>query len=193
MKTVPVILAAVSLAGCVSFGAKPPKSLLTLNPAATVTAGADRRAGPGETLTILFPSVPAPISNMRVPVYDGATAIAYVKDAQWVDTPSRMFQRLLSETVAASTGRVVLDLRQYTADPGTRVSGVLQKFGIDAGTNEAVVVYDALLQRPGGGGVETRRFEARAPVGAINATNAGAALNRAANSVAAEAAAWVAR
>ena len=36
-------------------------------------------------------------------------SVAYVKDAQWVEAPQRLFQRLLSETVAAKTPLVVLD------------------------------------------------------------------------------------
>ncbi len=184
-----LVLLALPLAGCISFGAKPPKSLLTLTPATTVTANAVRTAGPGETITILHPSAPAAISNNRVPVYDGAANLAYVKDALWVDSPARLFQRLLSETVAAKTGRVVLDLRQYTVDPGTRLSGSLVNFGIDPNAMQAVVTYDGILAK--GAGVETRRFESRVPVAAIEANAAGAALNQAANNVAAEIAGWV--
>jgi cholesterol transport system auxiliary component len=53
-----------------------------------------------------------------------------------------------------------------------------------------VVVYDGVLAR-GPDAVESRRFEARVPVAAIDAASAPDALNRAANQVAAEIAAWV--
>ncbi|MDB5700653.1 MAG: transporter [Sphingomonadales bacterium] len=183
-------VAALALSGCISFGPKPPKTLLTLVPASTVTANSARQAGPGQTVTILYPTAPAAISVPRVPVYDGNGTITYVKGVAWNDTPSHLFQNLLSEVVAAKTGKVVVDVRQYTIDPGTRVSGQLVKFGIDAQAMQAVVIYDAILIRAGGSGIETRRFEARAPVGSVE-TGAGTALNEAANSVALQVAGWV--
>jgi cholesterol transport system auxiliary component len=54
---------------------------------------------------------------------------------------------------------------------------------------EAVVVYDAALAR--GEGVQTRRFVARAPLAVVDAPSAAAALNLAANQVAADVAAWI--
>ena len=177
------------LAGCVSLGGKPPKQLLTLNAYQQVAAGVTRTAGPGQTVTIFNPTAPAAIVAPRVPVFRGGVAIAYVKDAAWVDSPVRLFQRLLSETVAAKTGKIVLDLRQYTADPGLRVQGNLQMFGIDEGKGEAVVIYDAVIARANA--IDSRRFEARVPVGVIDANSVGPALNEAANKVAADVADWV--
>ena len=63
-------------------------------------------------------------------------------------------------------------------------------FGLDADASEAVVIYDAILAR-GADAVESRRFEARVPVAAIDAASAPDALNRAANQVAVDVAAWV--
>jgi cholesterol transport system auxiliary component len=183
-------VAALSLSGCISFGAKPPKTLLTLVPSVTVAPNTVHQAGPGKTVTILYPTAPAAISVTRLPVYDSNGMITYVKDIAWNDTPSHLFQNLMSEVVAAKTGKVVVDVRQYTVDPGTRVSGTLVKFGIDAQAMQAVVVFDAILLRAGDTAIETRRFEARAPVGAIE-TGAGAALNMAANDAALQVAAWV--
>jgi cholesterol transport system auxiliary component len=188
----PIFAAAIafSLGGCVSFGPKAPKSLVTLTPATTVAAATTRSAAPGQTITILFPTAPAAIGSTRIPVYAGAGPLSYVADIAWNDAPVRLFQRLLSETVAAKTGKVVLDLRQYTLDPGLRVSGQLQQFGIDSTRNEAVVTYDAIIAREGGG-IDTRRFESRVPVTAIDAASIGLPLNQAANTVAAEVAAWI--
>ena len=177
------------LSGCISFGAKPPKSLLTLKSEATVAADAVRRAGAGQAITILTPSTPATLAAPRIPVYQRGVAIAYVKDALWVDAPSRLFQQLLSETVGAKTNHIVLDQRQYSADPGIRLNGQLQSFGIDADTNEAVVVYDAFIAR--GDALETRRFEARQPVALIDPANAATALNVAANAIAVQVAGWI--
>jgi len=183
-------VAALALAGCVSFGPKAPKSLITLTPATTVTVGSTRTAASGQTITILYPSAPVAIGGTRIPVYAGNGPVTYVFDVAWNDTPAHLFQRLLSETVAAKTGKIVLDLRQYTLDPGLRVAGQLQQFGIDSTRNEAVVTYDAVISREGGG-VETRRFESRVAVTAIDAANVALPLNQAANNVAAEVAAWI--
>lgn len=177
------------LAGCISFGAKPPKQLMTLSATDKVATGVTRTAAAGQTVTILSPSVPAAIAATRVPVYSSGIAIAYVKDAIWIDSPARLFQRLLSETVAAKTGRIVLDVRQYTTDPGLRVQGSLLMFGIDEATSEAVVTYDAVIAR--GSGLDSRRFEARVPVSIIDATTVGPALNDAANKVTADVATWI--
>ena len=177
------------LAGCISFGGKPPKSLLNLTSDASIDVGTVRTAAPGQAITILMPTASTAIAAPRIPVYEGGVAIAYVKDAVWVDTPARLFQHLLSETVAAKTGKIVLDLRQYTTDPGLRIQGTLQMFGIDADKSQAVVTYDAVITR--GTSLETRRFEARVPVAVIDAPSAGAALSRASNAVAVEVADWV--
>jgi hypothetical protein len=48
------------------------------------------------------------------------------------EMPSELFARLVSETIAATTGRVVLDPKQFTFDPGQRLTGTLQRFGLDA-------------------------------------------------------------
>jgi cholesterol transport system auxiliary component len=184
------IALALGLTACVSFGAKPPKSLITLTPAVTVPIATTRSAAPGQTVTILYPTAPAAILTTRVPVYAGTGPLSYVVDIAWNDTPVRLFQRLLSETVAAKTGKVVLDLRQYTTDPGQRISGQLIQFGIDGTRNEAVVTYDAIITRDGGG-IDTRRFESRVAVSAIDAASVGLPLNQAANAVAADVAAWI--
>ena len=189
MKTCFLALLMLPLAGCVSFGGKPPKQLMTLSATDTVAVGVTRTAASGQTVTILSPSAPAAIVAPRVPVYRGGIAIAYVKDAAWVDSPARLFQRLLSETVAAKTGKIVLDLRQYTTDPGLRVQGNLLMFGIDEDKSEAVVTYEAVIVREKA--LDSRRFEARVRVGVIDATSVGPALNEAANKVAADVADWI--
>jgi cholesterol transport system auxiliary component len=182
----------LSTAACVNLGGgKPPVMLLTLTSSATVAANDMRSAKAGEPITIEVPVVPMAIANTRVAVSDGPVAIAYVKDAVWVEPPARLFQRILSETVAAKTDKVVLDPRQFAVDPGTKLSGQLKSFGIDAQANQAVIVYDAVITRDRGKTVTTKRFEARRPIAAVTATSAGTALNAAANQIAAEVAAWV--
>lgn len=186
------LASALSLGGCISLGSEPPPSLLTLTADSTAPAGNARRISPGDAITVLPPRVPAALANNRVPVQVNPTSLAYVKDAQWVDSPSRLFRALLAETITARTGRTVFDPRQSNFDPGVRLSGELQSFGIDAVRKEAVVIYDASRSIPNSAGVEARRFEARVPVAEIRAAEAGAALNSAANQVAEQVASWFA-
>jgi cholesterol transport system auxiliary component len=189
-KSVLALGAAAALSGCFSFGAKPPPTLMTLSSAQSSPVGTTRTAGEGETITVVPPQAARELQTVRVPVRQSDIAVAYLKNAQWVEMPVNLFARLVSETISATTGRVVLDPRQFTFDPGTRLTGTLQQFGLDATRMEAVAVYDAALARRGGG-VTTRRFEARVPVTVADAANVSPALNQAANEVATQVAAWV--
>lgn len=188
----PVALA-LSLSACLGGllgGGKTPPWLLTLTPQAPAPASIARTAGPGEAVTIEVPVVPKEIRTNRVPVHSGPIAIAYVKDLTWVDTPDRLFQDLLTETVTRTTGLVVLDPKQAALDPGKTVSGNLSRFGYDAQEGMVVVRYDAAMSRPGGAAVTTRRFEAREPADGT-ASSVAPAINTAANRVAMEVAQWV--
>lgn len=184
-----IALMALPLAGCFG-GAKVPPVLLTLSPESAATTNVARAASAGEAVTIDVPVVAKELRSVRVPAQAGPTAIAYIKNLQWVDTPDKLFQRLLAETVTRTTSRVVLDPDQSTLDPGLKVSGVLQRFGYDAAEGSVVVIYDGALSTGGGTRVETRRFEGRAPADGT-AETVGPALNRAANQVAIEAARWI--
>jgi cholesterol transport system auxiliary component len=184
-------LLAAPLTGCISFSPKPPPQLLTLTSAAALPVGETQKSNAAGTITIGVPAVSQELASNRVPVRSGGTAVAYVKDAQWVEPPSRLFARLLADTITAQTGRVVLSYRQSRMDPGAQLTGELRAFGIDEETSEAVVAYDAALQRGADPVFEKRRFEARAPVAKIDSENVGPALNQAANKIAAEIADWV--
>lgn len=187
-----IAVAAVSLSGCIGLGGKTPPFLLTLDADAAPAAGAARTAAEASTLTILIPTAPQKLRTTRIPVQQDGSSVAYVKDAQWVEAPSRLFQRLVSETVSARTSRVVLDEGQYLTAPGEQLAGQLMEFGVDARTNEAVVVYQAMLVAAGGKSVTQRRFEAREAIGAeVEAKPVGEALTRAANRVAVEVTGWL--
>jgi cholesterol transport system auxiliary component len=188
-RTLLPVTAALLLSAC-SFGPKVPPVLMRLTPDQTRPAGASQTATAAQTLTVVPPALPQELRTARVPVRTGGTAVAYLKNAQWVENPDALFARLVGETISARGGRVVLDPRQFALDPGTRLTGTLQSFGIDADTSEAVVIYDGVLAR-GSDTVESRRFEARVPMPVVDAASAGPALNQAANRVAAEVAAWV--
>jgi cholesterol transport system auxiliary component len=191
MKKLWVAAVLLPLSGCISFGGKPPSSLLTLTPAATVPVGETQRDA--RTITLMVPTVPQEIASARVPVHSGDTAIAYVKEAAWVEAPNRLFARLMAETIAARTGRVVLSTRQSLADPGASLAGELRRFGVEASSSEAVVTFDGTIRREGASGFERRRFEARVPLAAIEAAAVGVALNQAANQVATQVSDWVDR
>lgn len=184
--------AALALTGCVSFGAKPPSQLLTLSAAQTVAPGTLRRGSEVGSLVVADPDAPKLLDTVRVPVQVSQTSVAYVTDAQWTDTPRHLFRKLLSETIAAGSDRIVLEPGQYAADPTQRLTGELVQFGIDAQTNSAVVTFDAILAGEGGTTVAKQRFSASMPVGKVDALSIGAPLNAAANKVAADVAAWVA-
>lgn len=179
-----------ALASCVSFGAKAPPTLLILSASTGVQNGAAQSGSPADALIVLLPEVPRKIDTNRVPVQIDDSNIAYLKDALWADKPARMMQNLLMETISAKTGRLVLNEVDAGGKAQQFLSGSLMEFGINSSAMEAVVVYDA-VKMVRGKVVEKKRFEARETVTAIEPGPSGAALNRAANKIATEMAAWV--
>lgn len=191
MKQPLTLLALLPLAGCISFGAKPPPSLLTLNATAVVAVGAAQSSASARSIVIQVPAVPAALATQRLPVMATPTSIAYLTHTAWSEPPARLFARLLADTVTSRAGLVVLSSVQSISDPSSTLTGELRMFGVDTASSSAVVTYDAALVRAGQTAVEKRRFEARAPVAVVDGPNAGAALNVAANQVAGEVADWI--
>jgi cholesterol transport system auxiliary component len=187
---------ALGLSGCslggLLGGGKAPPWLLTLTPEAPAPAAPVRVRSAGNTVTINVPVIAKELRTTRVPVQVSPTAVQYVEKLNWVDTPDRLFQALLSETVRRTTNRVVLDGKQTALDPGMLVTGQLNRFGFDESAQAVIVQYDATRSTGGGAQVETRRFEAQVPA-TSDAASVGNALNRAANQVALEAAQWIGR
>ena len=184
--------ALLALSACFG-GGRAPDQLLTLTAAEPRPVATPRSAGQGEAITVAVPSLPQALRTTRIPVYVNETTIQYLTDAVWVEQPGPLFARLLGDTIAARTGRVVLDPGQYSHDPGTRITGTLVRFGLDPNNMQVVIVYDAAMARGGPtGGVVTNRFEARVPVAEATPAAVAPALNQAANQLAAEVAAWVA-
>jgi cholesterol transport system auxiliary component len=179
-----------SISGLLGGGAKAPSTLLSLSPEAPAPGEFARAANAGQVVTITTPTISKELRTTRVPVQATPTDVQYVTDAQWVDTPDRLFRDLVAETVRRTTNRVVLDTGQGALDPGLVVSGELHRFGYDAATGMAVVRFDGALSTAGGTRVETRRFEAAVPSDGSGAS-IGPALNRAANEVATKVAQWV--
>ena len=182
---------AVAASGCALLGGggKAPPVLFTLSSDAP-PAAPTRSSAVGETVTIETPAIPKELRTVRVPVDIGLTQVQYVANLQWVDTPDRLFQALLEETVRRTTNRVVLDPSQTTLDPGLVVSGQLNRFGYDTQQGVVVVQYDGSLATQGGTHVESRRFEATVPADGTAAT-VSPALNEAANQVAKQVAQWI--
>ena len=185
---------ALAVSGCslggMLGGGKAPATLLTLTPEAPSVGEITRAANAGQAVTVSTPVISKELRTVRIPVRVTSTDVQYVTDAQWVDTPDRLFADLLAETIRRTTNRVVLDPALTGFDPGLIVSGELQSFGYDAATGQAVVRFDGALSTAGGTRVETRRFEANAPSDGT-AQSIGPALNRAANEVSLEVASWI--
>jgi cholesterol transport system auxiliary component len=184
----PAIMA-LPLAGCVSLGADPPPSLLTLTPASVIPAGASTTGPAASALAVLEPSADQRLNVTRVPVQTSDSSLAYLKDAVWVEKPARLFQGLVAETIRAKGNRLVVKEGDLGYNAVTTLSGQLIDMGYDVATASVVVRYDGVLQRPDGQ-VQTRRFESRVPA-AAEANAVGPALNQAANQVASEVAEWV--
>lgn len=186
---------AAALGGCsissLLGGGKPPATLMTLTPEAADPGQMTRSSSAAQAVTIAVPVIAKELRTTRVPAQIDANNVQYLTNLQWVDTPDRLFQALVAETVRRTTNRVVLDGRQSALDPGLLVNGQLQHFGYDAQTGQVIVQFDGALSTQGGTHVETRRFTATVPADGTAAT-VGPALNRAANQVAADIARWIA-
>ena len=185
-----VSAAGCSLGGLLGGGAKTPATLQTLTAEAPDPGPVTRSGAAGRSVTVDVPLVAKELRTVRVPVQVTPTDIQYVTNFQWIDTPDKLFQQLVAETIRRTTNRVVLDSRLSTLDPGLLLSGQLQKFGYDSASGQVVVEFDGALSTAGGNRVEARRFVATAPSDG-SAGSVGPALNRAANQVAADVAGWV--
>lgn len=191
MRNSGVILALALLAGCVSLGGgKVPTSLLTLTPAQSAPAGTQTSGTLADAIMVMQPETDLRLAVLRVPVQVDDAQVAYLKDAQWVERPARLFRTLLAETLRAKSGRLVLEDDQAATLVGLRLSGRLLDMGYDARNMTVVVRYDAI--RSGAKGeVMTKRFEAEVSGVAATPAAVGPALNQAANQVAAQVAEWV--
>ncbi|WP_246204939.1 ABC-type transport auxiliary lipoprotein family protein [Altericroceibacterium indicum] len=182
--------AALALAGCISFGKDPPDSLLTLTPAKLAPAGASTIGTKSAAIAIMGITASQELNVNRVPVQVNASSLAYLKDAFWVDNPTTLFSRLLSETIQAKGNRLVVSNAELQAGAPTRLSGQLLEMGFDVPTQSVVVRFDATLQNKKGE-ILTRRFESVQPGIKADVEHVGPALNTAANDVANQVAEWV--
>ena len=190
MKRSAVLLALAMLPGCISFGAEPPASLLTLTSSASVPAGNATEGNLATALAVQVPTAPQRLNVTRVPVTTSDSSLAYLKDAMWVEKPADLFRNVLAETIRARGSRLVVDGGGLEYSATTQLMGELVEMGYDAPSSSVLVRYDAVLSMPGGT-VRTQRFEHRISGVLAEPAAVGAALNTAANRVADEVAAWV--
>ncbi len=180
-----------ALGGCINLGlgsAKVPPTLYTLTPESAPADGSTISGRPETTLSVIEPQAAAKLGVVRVAVTVDRARIAYLKQAQWVERPSRLFQHLLAETLRARGKRLVVEGESLAHGP--TLSGWLIDFGYDAPAAAVVVRYDATRQLPDGT-IETRRFEASVDHIAAQPDAIGPALNQAANQVAKAVADWI--
>lgn len=183
----------LALTACVNIGnkGKLPSTLLTLTPTAVAPAGSAASATPAEALMVLEPETDQSLSVLRIPVQVDPANIAYIKNAQWVERPARLFRALLAETLRARGGRLILEDTQAAVPVvGSRLAGRLIAMGYDAQSQSVVVRYDA-IHTSASGAVQTKRFESVIPGVKAKGEAIGPALNRAANDVAGQVADWV--
>lgn len=194
-RLMPVLLAIV-LAGCgplvqVGGNAPPPDALLVLR------ADVERAEWTGptplaDTLAVAVPDVPAELQTLRLPVQVSAATLQYLAGASWSEQPNRQFQRLLADTLSAK-GLPVIDSRGGAVAGARALTGHLREFGLDVRGDAVVRVrYDAQLAGPRGAGtVSLRSFVVEEKVTSQQPAMVAAALNRAANRLATDVAAWV--
>lgn len=190
--TFPIALSFLMItSACVNLGtAEAPPALLVLTAQTNSETKTLVSSNSEDSVVVLLPNVPRRIDTNRIPVQISDSSIAYIQGAYWSDKPAKLMQELISETITASSGKLVLDVAQSSGLSKNKISGTLSRFGIDKQESAAIVRYDA-IKLNGEGKIEKRRFEARRSLSIIDATQAGEALNEAANEVAIAIANWV--
>lgn len=178
---------ALALSACVNIGTKVPGTLMSLTPESAPAAGAGASGNLAGATAVLEPAAEARLAVLRIPVQIDDSNVAYLKGTQWVERPTRLFQRLLAETLRAKGGRLVVENDLGVSGP--RLSGRLLDMGYDARSRRVIVRFDAVKELPGGK-IETKRFEQDVPGVAPEASEVGPALNKAANAVAKDVVDW---
>ena len=182
---------ALLLGGCLGgLGGKAPAVLISLTSSQAPAAGAGVTGSQDNALVVLEPEVDRKLAVLKVPVRVNGSTIAYLADAAWVERPARQFRGLLAETLRASGKRLVLEDDGTGGPAANRLGGRLVDMGYDAAQQAVVVRFEA-IRSTRGGSVETRRFESVIPGVSAKPEAIAPALNRAANAVAADVAAWM--
>ncbi|TCM38051.1 cholesterol transport system auxiliary component [Novosphingobium sp. ST904] len=183
-------VAALALSGCISLAPKPPELLFRLTPQDKAPAGSQATGRITDAIVVLDPEADRSLDVLRVPVRIDASSMSYLKDAWWIEKPSRQFRSLLAETLRADTGQLVVEGGDFEVTGKTLIGGRLLDMGYDVATSSVVVRFDA-IRTERNGPIVTKRFESVVPGIKPEAALIGPAINQAANVVAKDVAAWV--
>ena len=114
----------------------------------------------GKVVVVEPPTVVGKLQTQRVPVLMSDTRIAYLKETQWVENPSRLLQRLLVDRMnSAGLTAVGPGIRE---ESGRTITTTLREFGLDArdrAAPKASVRVDVVLSGAGGKLIGARQFE----------------------------------
>lgn len=179
------------LGGCVSLGGgKAPSELIGLSATASAPVGTLGSGSMADALLIIDPETDRRLDVNRVLVNVDETTVVYLKNAQWIERPARLFRRLLAETARARGKRLVLEGSDDRTGAKSVLSGRLVDMGYDAQRKAVVVRFDA-LREDANGQMESRRFESVVNDVRPKTRYVAPALNRAANDVAGQVADWL--
>lgn len=183
--------ACLAMSGCVSIGGKTPDELFRLTPDESAPAGALASGALSDAIVVLDPEADRSLDVLRVPVRIDTSSLAYLKNAAWIEKPTRQFRALLAETIRARTGKMVVEGGDFEVTGKTFLGGRLLEMGYDAQRSAVIVRFDAMRSGAPGTEIVTRRFEAVVDGVGPKAKSVGPALNRAANDVARQVADWI--
>jgi cholesterol transport system auxiliary component len=187
-----IAAACLGLSGCISLGGKAPDQLFRLTADETAPAGATSSGQLADAIVVLDPEADRSLDVLRVPVRVDASQLAYLKNAAWIEKPTRQFRSLLAETLRARTDKLVVEGGDFEVTGKTLIGGRLLRMGYDAQQRAVVVRFDAMRSNGlDGTEIATKRFEAVVNDVAPKAKAVGPALNAAANDVARQVADWV--
>lgn len=191
-KYVTIAALALPLGACISIGGagEAPSQLLTMTSVSQSETGTVFKNDNGQSLVIMTPRTNRVTDNVRVPVYMGDSAIAYVKEAVWVEKPASLLQTMFSDTMSARNILVLNPVQAAGGENVTYLTGDLSMFGYDEYANNVVVRYDAVLKSKDGTVVK-KRFKSRESVSVVEARPVAAALNDASNNLSKDLADWV--
>lgn len=191
----PMLLSMLLLGSCgplVQIGAKAPPAEALLLIEADVKPAAQDQVHTAPTIAVELPKLPSMLQTLRVAVRTSDNEIQYLIAASWAETPSRLVQRLLADTLSAR-GLAVVDRSQAGVRADATLSGALREFTLDVrGPAPLVIVrFDAQLVQPASARpLIIRRFDASEPAASEAPVDVAAALSRATNRLAAELANW---
>jgi cholesterol transport system auxiliary component len=190
------VLSALALGGCITVLPKAkPVQLYRFGPPAT--GGAPSAVSPGGAARDVV------LAEVRLPpgaAGDGVLTLtgdqaAYIGGARWLEPASLLFQADVEAAFAArARGVLLLDRGQASAAAAVLRVDVTRfetRYAEGSGAPPTVVVrLRATLDRPGGGGVLAREFDAEQPAGADRVSDLVSAYDAAVAHVLADLVAW---